>query len=111
MAGASPSESQLTDSLPAQSHTSPLSQALTSERAERREEGKKVLLQRWEHRHPEQGPWSQREEESKREGGRQTSGSQPAWGMGRLGQWKVLVMCEHSRSLSVLTLNLEKLFT
>lgn len=41
MAGASPSESQLTDSLPAQSHTSPLSQALTSERAERREEGRR----------------------------------------------------------------------
>jgi len=85
MDGASPSESQLTDSLSARSHTSPLSQALTSERAERREEGKKVLLQRWEHRHPEEGPWSQQEEESKTERGRQTSVSQPAWGMGHLG--------------------------
>lgn len=80
MDGASPSESQLTDSLPAQSHTSPLSQALTSERAERREEGKKVLLQRWEHRHPEEGPWSQQEEEREREAAKPPSAS-------RLGEW------------------------
>eukprot|EP00069_Balaena_mysticetus_P013194 bmy_21998T0 len=63
----SPSASQLTDSLPTRSHTSPLSQALTSERAERREEGKKMLLQRQEHRNPEgkEGPRSQQKEESK----------------------------------------------
>lgn len=46
MDGAAPSESPLADSLPAGSHTSPLSQALASERAERSEEGRKALLQR-----------------------------------------------------------------
>ena len=46
MDGAAPSESPLADSLPARSHTSPLSQALASERAERSEEGGKALLQR-----------------------------------------------------------------
>lgn len=46
MDGAAPSESPLADSLPARSHTSPLSQALATERAERSEEGRKVLLQR-----------------------------------------------------------------
>lgn len=84
MDGAAPSESPLADSLPARSHTSPLSQALASERAERSEEGKKALLQRWEHGHPEEGPWSQQEEERKTERG-QSSLSSPAWGMGPLG--------------------------
>ena len=45
-----------------------------------REEGKKVLLQRWEHRHPKEGPWSQQEEEREREAAKPPSAS-------RLGEW------------------------
>lgn len=95
---------------PAQSHTSPLSQAMTSERAERRRGGRRCCCRDGSTGTQSKGLGANRRKKAKER--RPPNLRQPAGlGMGCLGQWKVLVMCEHSQSLSVLTLNLEKLFT
>lgn len=78
----SPSESQRTDSLPPDPTQLRLSQAVTSERVERR--GRCCCREGSPEQQP--GPRSQWKEESKTTRQmRQTSISQPAWGLGHFG--------------------------